>query len=159
MIDPFADAIENTPAPEPETANDANVPAPVDADVKPVLTFKGGRDFDAAWVVLHCESTADALAATRDPQLKELLERTKKIGEQFSGSAGGGAAPRPAPATGNQARDLPPGVPEIQCEHGRRNYVSKANWAALFCAAPQGTPDEQKCTPLWRDKFGNYKAK
>lgn len=167
MIDPFANAVENTAPVEPELPNmdpsPEAPPAPVEG-VKPVLTFKGGAGYDSAWVVLHCDSTEAALAATHDPGLKSLLDRVQLIGKSFAGTGAASVAPsRPAASQGSQGatpqRPNPPGVPSIDCDHGPRNYVAKANWAALFCGSPQGTPDHEKCQPLWRDKFGNYKAR
>lgn len=162
MIDPFADSIENQPTEPTSAPSEPTLPA-VAMAVKPVLTFKGSAGYDAPWLVLHCDSVDDALAVTGSPKLKLLLERVEKVSKAFAvaaPSAGASTAPNGAQAAPQSPqRPNPPGVPVINCTHGPRNYVAKANWAALFCSAPQGTIDSDKCDPLWRDKFGNYKAR
>lgn len=35
------------------------------------------------------------------------------------------------------------------CEHGKRRYVKKPNWAGWFCPLEKGDPDQ--CDPVWED--------
>lgn len=166
MNDPFASAVENTAPPVAETAPVVTTEKPEGANGAKGLsiTYKGNnRD---PWIVAYADTVSDALLIAADPQMPELMKLVRKGSEFFVSTGPQGDAPSAssAPATpqgGSQGggKPNPPGVPSINCNHGPRNYVSKANWAALFCGAPQETPDNEKCEPLWRQKDGSYKAK
>lgn len=100
-----------------------------------------------------------ALEIINNPEFGDLLKRVKDVAEYWtgglsqrnSGGIGGGNRPQ-GQGSRNGPQTLPDGVPEIPCRHGTRVYVSRANWRALFCAAPQDTPSDEKCPPMWWDK-------
>lgn len=166
MIDPFANSIETQAEQQPVSSPVVTTEKPEGATSTAGLsiTYKGtSRD---PWIVIHAETVDDALATAADPRMPDLMRLVRKGSEFFVGtlpakpdtdtSSAAQSAPGASQAGG---KTNPPGVPAINCAHGPRNYVAKSNWAALFCSAPQGTIDSEKCEPLWRDKFGNYKAK
>lgn len=111
MEDPFS-VIETGPAVE------GKVVVAESSDGKVVLTFKGGRDFDAPWIVIHATSLEDAYeqVTTKGELLGKLMDRVTNAGKHFSGnggsaghSPGGGAPPRRAP---QGAKEPPAGAPE-----------------------------------------------
>lgn len=169
MIDPFAGSVENNVPETTEVDPPVAVTREALANGELVTTIKYGTGYDAPWDVLHTDSVESTDAILSSPAFVAHVERvyniwrfTRKKTAALLAEDEGGATPaaRPAASQGGsqgQGRGNPPGVPAINCEHGTRNYVAKANWAALFCAAPQ--EEANKCEPLWRDKFGNYKAK
>ena len=141
--DPFA---EDT-APEVEgTTTDLVVEQ---GDLEVSVTLKGGRDFDAPWVVVRAQSTAAALAAL-DEQMQDLLKATAKYGKAFAqlGSENKPASKGARPAPGPQEH---PGGREEFCSHGKRVYktgVAKSGknagktWEAFDC--PEG-----ECQRSW----------
>ncbi|QFP95531.1 hypothetical protein SEA_GAUGELDP_48 [Mycobacterium phage GaugeLDP] len=154
--DPFGSAPADEPAEEAqqETAPSEPVakPRPVvtEADGKVVLTFKGGRDFDAPWIVIHAASLEDAYEqlTTKGDLLGKVMERTANAGAHFSG--GSKPAAKPAQSGGGQQRQSKapqqaqeaPGGEKRYCEHGEMEFksgVSKAgNAYQLFsCTAPR----------------------
>jgi hypothetical protein len=162
MIDPFATPSENTAPEVDKPAITTDKPEGGKSGLS--ITYKG-NNIDP-WIVAYADSVDDALAIASDPRMPELMKQVRKGSDFFVSTGKGSAAPSASPGAnapqgGSQspARGNPPGVPVVACAHGNRNYVSKANWAALFCGAPQGTPDDQKCEPLWRDKSGNFKER
>lgn len=161
--DPFAKAVENkTETPKAEPA-DVEVTEETTAEGMVVTTFKLSGSHDAPWIVTHAKSIAEARAIQTSTDFKSHLAHTfivwKYIRESVE-SEGLGAASKASGgsggAGGREARPNPPGVPEVACAHGPRAYVSKANWSALFCGAPEGTPDNQKCEPHWKQKDGSF---
>ncbi|MGW9170124.1 hypothetical protein [Streptomyces decoyicus] len=183
MSDPFAadPFAETNPweigQPAAQAATDTSRPeAPMSDGNKVRVTLKAGKGFDAPWITIDGTSIEDALAQMQKGQpLMELLTRTAQVGSHFASLGEGGArpasaaspvappqfvngqlqgggvpapaAPAPAPASGG-----------LVCAHGPRNHVVKPNWEAMFCSAPQGTPEEQKCAPMWKDKkTGQFK--
>lgn len=165
MIDPFASKTENKQEANTTTTSDA-IPEVTVSGNEIGITFKKGAGYSHPWVTLKAPSVLAALEMIgiddadqlpKSQQLKALLDRVATIGEFWTG---GYDTPKASTArTQNGGKPNPPGVPEIECQHGPRNYVAKNNWAALFCSAPQGTPDEEKCEPLWKDKkTGEFKA-
>ena len=145
--DPFGSAPTDdeaqTSAPE---APVAAKPAVVEqADGKVVLTFKGGRDFDAPWIVIHANSLEDAYeqVTVKGELLGKLMERTKNAGAHFAGKPpaapqGGSEPTRQAPAGAQQA----PGGETRFCEHGEmvfKSGVSKAGkpYKLFSCTAPR----------------------
>jgi len=158
-FDPFADdptpdesgAFDVTPFP---TTNDTSFDtdkkenktvAVQNTEGKLTVTLKGGAGFDAPWIVIHADDAADALEQLKAPELKELMELTKKAGAHFSGGSGSSARPAPqsaAPAQSNAGSSAP------SCSHGAMTYrkgISKKTnkpWEAYFCPAPQG---EEQC--------------
>ncbi|QGH79721.1 hypothetical protein SEA_ANON_50 [Gordonia phage Anon] len=100
-----------TPAAQPAAQVVQTKPvAPASADGKVVLTFKGGRDFDAPWIVIHADGLDEAaeFVGTKAGVLAELMTRVQAAGQHFAGQApakpaggggqrsGGGGAPQGA---------------------------------------------------------------
>lgn len=161
--DPFAKAVENkteTPKAEPD---DVTVTEMVTPEGMVVTTFKLSGAHDAPWIVTHAASIREARAIQNGADFKAHLTHTftvwKYIRETVE-SEGLASAPKASGGSGSpgdrEARPNPPGVPQIDCDHGPRAYVSKANWTALFCSAPEGTPDSRKCEPFWKQKDGSF---
>lgn len=164
--DPFAKAVENKKKEEPMTSeNDYAVtttetPNP---NGEVVTTYKLGSGYDAPWIVVHSNGVDEARKLATSPTFKAHLDHTFTVWQHMRDQVsemGLGAASKPSGGSGSalprESRPNPPGVPEIACEHGMRAYVSKGNWAALFCAAPEGTPDHEKCEPYWKQKSGKF---
>lgn len=96
--------------PEAATAASATQPAArkaavEDANSKVVVTLKGGKGYDAPWVVLHCDTVAEANAILANDGIVELLDRTTKAGQYFVKQ--GGASSAPAPAGGGSPYGAP----------------------------------------------------
>ncbi|WP_066904065.1 hypothetical protein [Mycolicibacterium houstonense] len=123
--DPWA-----TSAPEPEqpappatttVVNNSSRPV-AEGEGKIVTTLKGGRDFDAPWVVIHAASVAES-DALLDSAFKDYLEKVQKVASVFAGAApaslssSGGQqasrpAQRPAPAGAQEPPSWAPPKPE-----------------------------------------------
>lgn len=139
-IDPFdsapADSEATIEAPKPVVA--------ASDEGKVVLTFKGGRDFDAPWIVIHATSLEDAYEqlTVKGELLGKVMERTHSAGRHFSGSK-----PAPAPLVyqaqaAPQAAQSAPGGENRFCEHGEmvfKSGVSKAGkpYKLFSCTAPR----------------------
>ena len=152
--DPFAD---DTTEPEKTETPDVTVE---DAAIEYSVTLKGGRDFDAAWVVMR--GTKEQLLEEFDEELQELLKQAAKYGKAFAalgaegrgtGTGGGaakrtgGAATQSRPAPG--PKDHPNGKKEF-CQHGEMQYKSGVTktgknagktWHAFDC--PDGECDRK----------------
>ncbi|ASZ73931.1 hypothetical protein SEA_SHAYRA_55 [Gordonia phage ShayRa] len=106
MEDPFAQAPvaaaaepEQPPfTPDPAAAPAATAtvtqtkpaPAVVGADGKVVLTFKGGNDFSAPWIVIHADGldeAAEFISVSNAPKLMDLMTRVQNAGAHFAGQA------------------------------------------------------------------------
>lgn len=160
----YEDPFNNAPAEEAQ-AVPAEQSAPVGTvkvAVKPVLgdlevggkvttTFKGGRDFDAPWIVIHSATVEEAIETVKDTdKLKELFQLTQS-GATFFASLGGGSKPAsgggaPAQQTSRapQGATEAPGGEKRYCDHGEmvfKSGVSKAgNPYKLFsCTAPRNS--------------------
>lgn len=158
--DPFAKAVENkTETPKAEPA-DVTVTEETTAEGMVVTTFKLSGAHGAPWIVTHAKSITEARAIQTSADFKAHLAHTfvvwKFILETVESEGLSSASKAPSDAGAKEARPNPPGVPEVDCNHGRRAYVSKPNWSALFCGAPEGTPDSQKCEPWWKQKDGTF---
>lgn len=160
--DPFAKAVENKKE-EPMAETDSATIAESDPVAEVVTTIKLGAGYDAPWIVMHAPNVESARRLQTSPEFKTHLEHTFEVWKHVRGMVdemGLGAVSKPSGGSGSagprESRPNPPGVPEIACEHGIRAYVSKGTWAALFCAAPEGTPDSQKCEPYWKQKSGKF---
>lgn len=148
--DPFAD--DYTPENDTTEETSVDTAAPViNTDSNEVsVTLKGGRDFDAPWVVLRAADPASALAMLEEESLKELLKKAAHYGGVFAGlgggskpaagggNSGGGGRATPGPTT------HPTGRQEF-CKHGEMEYktgVSKAGkpYKVFSCSGPR---DEQ----------------
>ena len=92
------EASASAPATKPATRK-ASVE---DSNGKVVVTLKGGKGYDAPWIVLHCDTVAEANGLLADEGLKELIDRTTKAGQYFA-KQGGMSAPAPAATAPVQA--------------------------------------------------------
>lgn len=111
--DPFgdeADEAQAPPAPEkPKRARPRAKAAAGDDSSKIVVTLKGGKGFEAPWIVVHAETVEDA-DATLDA-LGDLSVKVQRVAAEFSGlapeqpSAPAQRAPRPQNAV---PADAPP---------------------------------------------------
>lgn len=157
--DPF-DSAPLDPAPA-EEAQQPEVPAvkvkaakpakaAAESDGKVVLTFKGGRDFDAPWIVIHANGLQEAhdfVVGDNASLLAVVMERVQTAGKHFAGSK----APIVAPSEGvsvqpqraaPQGSQEAPGGEKRFCDHGEMAFksgISKAgNSYRLFsCTAPR----------------------
>lgn len=154
--DPFSD---DYTAPETTDEKETTVtePAPASTTNEVSVTLKGGRDFDAPWVVIRAANPAEALTLLEDEATKELLKTAAKFGAVFAGlggdakpktggnSGGGGGGQRQAPG----AKEHPTGRKEF-CEHGEMEYKTGV-------AAKSGKPYKLFSCPS-RDRANQCKA-
>lgn len=109
---------------------------------------------DGTLINLYATDVKDLETGLTD--LAMVAQLIKSTGADLGGSAtasavaaltaGGFATPvesTPAPAAGGNA-----------CRHGAMQYKEGTNaagkpWKGWMCSAPQGTPKEQKCDPIW----------
>jgi hypothetical protein len=177
-IDPFAPDQDNEPdgdeaqteMPPPWEVNDNETEVKttvtdekvkvvnVGSEGKIVSTFKGGRDYDAPWVVVHADNVTESLAIINDKEFAELLTRVQAAAQYFAGQA-----PVPSPQTaqntsqnGSQGRTQgkPAGVTqgpwgEQSCKHGVMAFKSGTSddgsvWQGYFCPAPRNSTDKCK---------------
>lgn len=161
--DPFAKAVENKKEEPMANENDVTATETVTPEGEIVTTFKLGAGYDAPWIVTHAPSVGEARKLSTTPAFRAHVDHTFEVWKYLRSQVdemGLGAASKPSggppSSSPRESRPLPPGVPEIRCNHGVRAYVSKGSWAALFCAAPEGTPDREKCPPYWKQKSGEF---
>lgn len=125
----------------------ALAPRPVTAsgEGKLVVTLKGGRDFDAPWIVIHAADAADATSQLNS-ELMELMGRVQNAAKHFAGSAP--TSPNTAAPAAQQQSRAPQGATQAPngetrtCAHGPmvfKSGISKAgNAYKLFsCTAPR----------------------
>jgi hypothetical protein len=151
-----------------ETDDDKNVKAvSTMSEGKVVVTLKGGRDYDDAWVVIHANDLDDAVAQVTDyEKLGTLLDATQKASKRFrelrpsdptretpKTSQGGSQARtqgKPAQATAH-----PKGRQEF-CQHGEMEFKTGLGkneklWGAFDCKVdPKGCPRGR----VWDNDFG-----
>lgn len=158
--DPFAPKSAVAVADNPVSA-DAVAPA-VKAEVVPthdgkwVATFKGGRDFDAPWLVGHMsslEEVNDHLSGDKAKLLADTMEKMHRAAKKFVELGGGVSTPASAPAQSRSnapaAAQAAPGGETRQCRHGEMKFISKSTngraWSGFFC--PQPKESTEKCEP------------
>ena len=149
-VDPFANAPLDSAeeAQQPAVSVAAAKPEGAVSDGKVVLTFKGGRDFDAPWVVIHANGLQEAhdfVVGDNAALLAVVMDRVKTASKHFAGIAApapaqAGAAPqRGAPQASQQA----PGGETRFCSHGEmvfKSGVAKATgkpYSLFSCTAPR----------------------
>jgi hypothetical protein len=80
---PAEEAQQAPPAQEPVgTATVAKPVVVTDGDGKVVLTFKGGRDFDAPWIVIH--ATSNRLEPSANEDIGEVADELDPIPIRFN---------------------------------------------------------------------------
>jgi hypothetical protein len=129
----------------------------VGSEGKIVSTFKGGRDYDAPWVVVHADSVTESLAVINDKDFAELLTRVQAAAQYFAGQAPASptASAQNSSQNGSQARtqgkpaaatEGPWGVQT--CPHGTMTFRSGMGdngvWQGYFCPAPRNSSDKCK---------------
>jgi hypothetical protein len=130
----------------------------VGSEGKIVSTFKGGRDYNAPWVVVHSESVEEALNTINDKQFAELLTRVQAASKYFEGQApvSEGAVAQNTSQNGSQPRTQ--GKPAAategpwgtqSCKHGTKVFRSGTGddgnvWQGYFCPAPRNSSDKCK---------------
>ena len=153
----FEDPFDNAPA-DSETAVEEvqpvvkakaarAKPAVAESDGKVVLTFKGGRDFDAPWVVIHANGLQEAhdfVVGDNASLLAVVMERVQVAAKHFAGkpaaAAQGGAQPSTEPP---QASQEAPGGEKRFCSHGEmvfKSGVAKGTgkpYSLFSCTAPR----------------------
>lgn len=157
--DPWG-AEESTPAPALSAPKASAVREQAPSNEGVTVTLKGGKGYEAPWIVIHAADPASALAQLNDPVLKTLADRTAQIGAKFAGTApqtaaAGPASPAPSAPTGSAkpAHQQAPGGAKY-CDHGEMQFKSGTNsagklWSGHFC--PERDKDQQ-CTPQWTPK-------
>lgn len=122
---------------------------------KLVVTLKGGKGYEAPWVVVHAIDVDDAMETLSHEKLPALLEKAQKASEYFEGAAPtkdtGQVASRPQNGSQGQqqrtqgrpaaATEGPWGVQT--CEHGTMTFKSGVGddgnvWQGYFCPVPKG---------------------
>lgn len=106
-VDVQPEASASTPSTQP-AARKASVE---DSNGKVVVTLKGGKGYEAPWIVLHCDTVAEANGLLSDDGLKELIDRTTKAGQYFA-KQGGVSAPATAAAPAPAGGGSPYGAPQ-----------------------------------------------
>ena len=116
---------------QPEAAAPATATQPAtrkasveDSNGKVVVTLKGGKGYEAPWIVLHCDTVAEANGLLSDDGLKELIDRTTKAGQYFA-KQGGAAAPAPAAASTPAGGGSPYGAPQ------KPEHISDKVWQLI----------------------------
>lgn len=153
MKDPFADDEDTTTTGvggSTATENGKPTVTPTE-DGKVVVTLKGGRDYDAPWIVIHAADVEDANVQLSDPELKPLIEQTAKVAKFFAKTNGGG---QPQGGGQQQSNGKPAGAEEAPggekqfCKHGEKRFDTKISkktkkpYSAFFCTGPQSDQDE-----------------
>lgn len=141
--DPFAtetavdEAQQPTPETKPETKKKTTkkketATVAENTEGKIVVTLKGGKGYEAPWIVIHANDVNEANEHLNDENLAELIKQTKKVSEFFNGGANTQAAsgPKGQPQAATQAPNgqTPPDGYEF------RSGVSKAGkpWKAFM---------------------------
>lgn len=152
--DPFDAAPLDSQAPAEETAPvktkvaKAKPAVQTDSDGKVVITFKGGRDFDAPWIVFHANGLQEAHDFVVDnvSMLATVMQKTQEAAKYFAGKAAG---KDPAAEAAQPQRSAPQGSQEAPggekrfCDHGEmvfRTGVAKATgkpYSLFSCTAPR----------------------
>lgn len=151
--DPFDDATldsgeEVAAAPVKVKAVKAKPAVGAESDGKVVLTFKGGRDFDAPWIVVHANGLQEAhdfVVGDNAALLAVVMERVQTAAKHFASQGKPAPSPQAVQATTAappQALNAPGGETR-HCEHGEmvfRSGVAKATgkpYQLFSCTAPR----------------------
>ena len=151
-LDPFENAPLDDAAPAVEVS--AAKPAVASSDGKVVLTFKGGRGYDAPWIVIHANGLQEAhdfVVGDNASLLAVVMDRVQTASKHFAGiGADQPQAAAPAqpyqPGTPQQSQEAPGGE-KRHCAHGEMVFktgVAKATgkpYSLFSCTAPR----EQQC--------------
>ena len=131
---------------------------------KVVVTLKGGRDFDAPWIVIHADDVSEANDLLEQANNLELHETVAAAAAFFRGvnvaEQGGvtqGSAERQQPKATQDSGDTPPesaGRFPVKCtQHGLwREFRELKKCDAYFCAKKEKS---EQCKPLFTDHGTN----
>lgn len=157
--DPWG-AEETAPVQAPAAPKAAPVREQAPSNEGVTVTLKGGKGYEAPWIVIHAADPASALEQLNDPTLKTLADLTAKVGGYFAGKgaqtpAAGPSGPTPSAPTGGSrpAHQQAPGGAKY-CDHGEMVFKSGVNaagkpWSGHFC--PERDKSQQ-CDPQWTPK-------
>jgi len=149
--DPFDNApLDSTLVEVPTTTIAAVAVKPqTESDGKVVLTFKGGRDFDAPWIVIHANGLQEAhdfVVGENAALLAVVMERTQSAAKHFAGikapAAAAVEAAQPQRAAPQGSQEAPGGAKRF-CDHGEMVFktgVAKATgkpYSLFSCTAPR----------------------
>jgi len=121
---------------------------PAESDGKVVLTFKGGRDFDSPWIVVHANGLQEAhdfVVGENAALLAVVMDRVKVASKHFVGQPAAPVAQGGSQQHGSapQASQEAPGGEKRFCDHGEmvfRSGVAKATgkpYSLFSCTAPR----------------------
>lgn len=137
-----AKAVTTTKKEKPVTQDNTNA--------KIVATLKGGSGFDAPWIVIHADDSAEAVAVLRGDGIEELLKATKEVSDKFNGGQAPAqqrqGAPRTQgmPAGADAPRPSDPPMPEGWTYKTGVNKNGKA-YRAYF--PPRGSQESPEWLP------------
>lgn len=125
-----------------------------------VVTFKQHGGYDAPWLVVHAADAEDAEKQLLEIRGGNLLKAVSVVAGEFAGTKGAvqparaQAAPQQAPQQQTPRQDAPSWSDGRSCSHGvmvaREGTNKNGNpYKVYFCAAPQNTPDHEKCKAVW----------
>lgn len=149
MSDPFENVeITDEDTATTETSKKENTSMTADSQNKIVVTLKGGAGYDAPWVVVHADDSAEALAILNDPSTKELLETTKKAGAHFAGTSQAKGGRQGQPSGSAQA---PAGAPTPPAGYVYKSGMGKNGrmWYAFM-----GANRSDNLDPIWLNADG-----
>lgn len=155
----FEDPFDNAPL-DAEPTEEAQQPAvkakavkakpavAAESDGKVVLTFKGGRDFDSPWIVIHANGLPEAhdfVVGENAALLAAVMDRVKVASKHFVGQPAAPAVQSGGQQTGAapQASQEAPGGEKRFCNHGEmvfKSGVAKATgkpYSLFSCTAPR----------------------
>ena len=160
MTDPFATAPTNEEfeaqeqeAPTTTTDKKENKSMAENTEGKVVVTLKGGKGYEAPWIVIHADSIEDANIQVNNSNLADLIEQTKKVSNFFNGGASTQATngPKGQPQGATQA----PGGATPPEGYVFRSGVGKNGrpWQAFM-------PEDRNSNleVIWLDKNGNPRS-
>ena len=78
-----AKAAQETP--NTKTTKETKITMAENTEGKIVVTLKGGKGYEAPWIVIHANDIAEANAHLNDEALAGLIKQTKKVAEFFNG--------------------------------------------------------------------------
>lgn len=147
--DPFNNAPADSDVTVEVTADKPSAAATPDGKV--VLTFKGGRGYEAPWIVIHANSLQeahDSVVGDNATLLAVVMDRVQTASKHFASI---GADSQPAQQQGGggapQASQSAPGGEKRYCTHGEMVFktgVAKASgkpYSLFSCTAPR----DQQC--------------
>lgn len=116
------------------------VAAVVDNYDKVTVTLKGGKGFEAPWIVIHANSTQEALDILNEESMKELNDRVHDVATYFNRVETVSSNGKPASAS-----QPPAGAPACPPGWTFKSGVSKSGKPYKGYFPPQGSNEK----PIW----------